>query len=342
MKKLVSLLVTFLLFCMPCAVLADTEEESEARSNLELMYNDFFISEYVADKCFNVETFESIYVRAQDAARQIKERCLQEQGNTDFCDTQYLHNIEDCGRIFIRENADHITRIDCPNSSVISSIENMERMSIVISRFSNLVYINLEGNRLRGRASIFDSVQNVFLKNNELNGVDITEASQLEHIEVDEGAYFKMLKGGSSFSKLVDNHWTEISYTNLFHSYWDDGKYILDQFNNNPVSLKTTSQVVNDLLSSSVPSHVTVSYKDNEENILGANDYIGTGSTLNLSAANVQQEYTILILGDVTGSGDVSVADVAKTYQHYKKRKLMDSLYTNGRKKLNMQSCSKI
>lgn len=29
----------------------------------------------------------------------------------------------------------------------------------------------------------------------------------------------------------------------------------------------------------------------------------------------------------MTGSGDVTVSDVAKTYQHYKKRKLMDSLY---------------
>lgn len=30
---------------------------------------------------------------------------------------------------------------------------------------------------------------------------------------------------------------------------------------------------------------------------------------------NVKEEYTIFILGDVTGSGDVGVSDVEKAYQ---------------------------
>lgn len=169
-----------------------------------------------------------------------------------------------------------------------------------------------------------------YFKENNASYIDITDALQLKQVEVDENILFKMLHGSFSLSERRENRWTNISFGNLFHSYWNDEKYIIDQFNNQLVSLKTPSKNIKNLLSPFVPNHITVLYRNQQGNILGDDDYIGTGTTLTLKSTAVEEEYTIFILGDVTGSGDVNIADVAKAYQHYKKRKQMDLLYVKA------------
>ena len=328
MKRIIGFL-SFLFMSVPCVVLASTEGELEVRNVLQSKYNYFFINENVANQCLGVDGFESIYRRAMDTARQIKERCLQE--NKDYCDTQYLSNIQLYGIRFIEEQVQHITRIDCPNSGSIQALGNGDRIANNLQRFPNLVYVNLENSDIHSDiSSLPASIRTLLLTGNHISYVDITNAFQLEQVAVDENVIFKMLNGSFSLGKRVENRWTEVSYGNLFHSYWDEEKYILDQFNNQFVPLKTTSKSIKNLLSSFVPDHVTVSYKNKQGNVLGDDDYIGTGTTLLLKTAIIQEEYTIFILGDVTGTGDVSIADVAKTYQHYKKRKLMEPLYAKA------------
>lgn len=66
---------------------------------------------------------------------------------------------------------------------------------------------------------------------------------------------------------------------------------------------------------------------DKNNNILNDNDYITTNSKLIINLNNNIYNYVLVVLGDVTGSGDIFIGDISKLYNYYKNNMDMEECY---------------
>ena len=112
---------------------------------------------------------------------------------------------------------------------------------------------------------------------------------------------------------VIDSYTITDEYLNFINPLYVDDKYIYN------VKLNTS---VNDLLSL-INTSGSVSILDNE-NVKKNNDLIGTGNIVSIQFRNETKKYIIVIKGDTTGDGKVSVGDVAKLYQYLKKKITME------------------
>jgi len=102
-------------------------------------------------------------------------------------------------------------------------------------------------------------------------------------------------------------------------------KISLDNYeiiNNKYISIKQNT-TKDDFISSIYNGH-KYQIKLNSEN-----EFIATGDKLEILDQNetMLEEYLIVVLGDVTGTGIINISDVTKAYQHLRKTNLMDELY---------------
>ena len=67
----------------------------------------------------------------------------------------------------------------------------------------------------------------------------------------------------------------------------------------------------------------TITGKTKSEAILSDSDILKTGDSISIQLTNSKPVYFISVLGDVNGDGNVSLADVAKAFQHTEKTKLI-------------------
>lgn len=67
---------------------------------------------------------------------------------------------------------------------------------------------------------------------------------------------------------------------------------------------------------------------DEKGNGINDTDYIGTGHKINIELSNKKYNYTVIILGDTTGDGKITVTDVSKMFQHYRNTNTMEYIYT--------------
>ena len=309
MKKLVGI-IAFIIVCTPCVVLADTYDELKSR------YAEFFSSDFVAETCFDeVPSFSSIYEEAYHRALPEKESCLEAGG--DNCENHYLLEVKTKFYDMLEEIATRVTEIACPNVS-------MNREALDLSFFPNVRTVDLTNTQIM-LCGVGSSVETLLLTG--YNGwfIDLHSARNLKHLAVDDGVILDIVsmknKILSSTGVISFNHDNGQGYAK---AYKFDNQYILE---GEALSLGTTLGSIKSQFNMQVENGAMSIYKDSQERNLSDTDYVGTGTQLIFQLGNVQEKYIVFILGDVTGSGDVTVSDVAKTYQHYKKRKLMDSLY---------------
>ena len=83
---------------------------------------------------------------------------------------------------------------------------------------------------------------------------------------------------------------------------------------------------VNDLLSK-INTSGTIIVKNNKNEVMSGNALVGTGTKVIIELSSGTKEYTLVIKGDVTGTGKSSVSDVAKSYQYLKKKVTMEDYF---------------
>ena len=77
---------------------------------------------------------------------------------------------------------------------------------------------------------------------------------------------------------------------------------------------KTGADIKNKFVSSG-----QISIYDSNGNKLNDDSIVGTGGKVSIALSNETREYIIIILGDTTGDGKATVADVSKLFQHYRR-----------------------
>ena len=83
---------------------------------------------------------------------------------------------------------------------------------------------------------------------------------------------------------------------------------------------------VNDLLLK-INTSGTIMVRNNKNEVLSGNALVGTGTKVIIKLSSGTKEYTLVIKGDVTGTGTSSVSDVAKLYQYLKKKINMEDYF---------------
>ena len=83
---------------------------------------------------------------------------------------------------------------------------------------------------------------------------------------------------------------------------------------------------VNDLLLK-INTSGTIIVRNNKNEVISGNALVGTGTKVIIKLSSGTKEYTLVIKGDVTGTGTSSVSDVAKLYQYLKKKINMEDYF---------------
>ncbi len=141
------------------------------------------------------------------------------------------------------------------------------------------------------------------VNDNNLTSLDVSNCRKLETLKVDAKNFVTFAKFSSAL-KINNNHQIEGN------------------------ELGTKVKAVKSLITVE-NSNVNSTYI-NKGQTLNDNDNITTGTILRTSLGNVASEYKFVILGDITGTGDVNVSDVARLYQYYKKKVDMESEFVQA------------
>lgn len=121
----------------------------------------------------------------------------------------------------------------------------------------------------------------------------------------------------------------KIYYNEELVDYYD----IIDEyFNKENLNIKENTYLINNIstvlnLKNKINTNGIITVLNKEGQVLKDTDYITTNSKIKIELPNNTYEYTIVVPGDVTGSGDIFIGDISKLYQYYKKTITMEKCY---------------
>lgn len=114
---------------------------------------------------------------------------------------------------------------------------------------------------------------------------------------------------------IIDTYNITNDYLDLSKLKIKDDKYILE-------NISTVGALKKEINTS---GKITIQDKDGNE--LEDKKNLTTASKVKIAIGDKNYEYTIVILGDITGSGDIFIGDISKLYQYFKKTIEMEQCY---------------
>lgn len=144
---------------------------------------------------------------------------------------------------------------------------------------------------------------------------------------------YKILDGESEINsgKIKKNMTLKVYYKeqevdsyniNVTEKYVDFDKLTIK---NNKYLLNKVSTV--NELKQLIDTNGNIVIQDKDGNILNDGEYLTTNSKVKIDLTDYKYEYTIVILGDVTGSGDIFIGDITKLYRYFKNELTMEECY---------------
>lgn len=98
------------------------------------------------------------------------------------------------------------------------------------------------------------------------------------------------------------------------------------------INIKNDKYIITDIMTVSnlkenIDTSGNIKIQDKEGKELQDSDYLKTASKIIIEMNDTTYQYTIVVLGDITGSGDIFIGDISKLYQYYKKTIDMEECY---------------
>ena len=188
------------------------------------------------------------------------------------------------------------------------SLNNNHLTSFTLSDSSNycrdLETLTLNDNKLTSLdLTKCEKLKTLTVQNNNLSDLDVSSYKALSNLTADAKTFVKFVKFNSAL-KVNNSHQIE------------------------GVGLGRNVSSVKSLITKE-NSNYTITYK-NKGNNLNDSDNVTTGTILRTSLGDTASEYKFIVLGDITGTGDVNVSDVARLYQYYKKKVDMESEFVQA------------
>lgn len=88
-----------------------------------------------------------------------------------------------------------------------------------------------------------------------------------------------------------------------------------------------SSELLVDDILNKIETTGTITITDKSGKVPNNDTFIGTGYKLNIQLSTKKNEYNIIVLGDTNGDGQITVTDVSKLFQHYRKNITMENIY---------------
>lgn len=207
----------------------------------------------------------------------------------------------------VRLESNQLKRIHFGDIDSVSylSLSNNNLTNLALTKFKNLMYLDVNGNDLTS----LDVQNNVNLQ--------VLWASQNLLKTIDIGAN-RTLK-----SLVLDSH-VKVHLTKLEPSLQIRGGFITKISPNSTVATLKTKILSNN--ANYLHTFIDKGTEMNEKAIIKT----GSEYTVSYQENNVKQyseKYTLVVNGDVTGTGNTSIADVARLYQYYKKKVAMEPAF---------------
>ena len=114
---------------------------------------------------------------------------------------------------------------------------------------------------------------------------------------------------------IIDSYNITNDYLNLSKLKIKDDKYII----------KNISTV--ESLKKEIDTSGNIIVQDKTGNKMEDKERLTTDSKVIITVSDKNYEYTVVILGDITSSGDIFIGDISKLYQYFKKTIEMDECY---------------
>lgn len=245
----------------------------------------------------------------------------------DFSTTKYIY---DTNKSYL------YTKTDTDKNVIISNIQIPNELSSDVSNSKLMINYNTEN--LISMDIINFSINNYTISDNKLYvGNNITYEDFINNFEVN-GVTLKVLnKDGIQInSGMIDDGYKLQVYRNtiLLETYdIVSGRLnFSDNINvdiNSKVIKRRSSNTNYSSIVNEISTNGTISIKNGEnKSILSVNDKVKTGDILNISMPTGYVEYTVSVLGDVTGNktesgiiigdGEIDLGDVALLYKYLK------------------------
>ena len=205
---------------------------------------------------------------------------------------------------------------------VVGSFEISVRIKSTINTLSDL--------SVSGVDFAFDSETSTYDLTTDLEEVTISATATSESATVSGDIGTKQLRYGKNTFKI-----TVVSEANSSKVYtlvinrpeslsFDDDVTVDEE--NMYLHFDKSNLSISDILNK-VHTSGNVAITDSQGNTVSGTGYVGTGYKMNVNLSTEQYSYTVIILGDTTGDGQTTVADVSKLFQHYRKTYTMEDIY---------------
>lgn len=190
------------------------------------------------------------------------------------------------------------------NNKLIISYSNEKVFEIDIINISSSKYTILDGNVYVEKDLSYSS----FIDTLNLNGVDVevyNDSDKITSGNINEGYKLKVLYD----STLLEEYTFKEEYLNFDNLNIDDENKIIKR-----LVLNTTYEELMDKITTTG----TIIVKDKDGNIVGNNEIVKTGDVIVINLSSGTLEYTVSVLGDLTGDGVANLGDVTVLYRYLK------------------------
>ena len=234
-----------------------------------------------------------------------------------FEDDYYIYN-EESNYLYTYDDVNTNTIIS--NISIPSSLTHSVQGSNYIVKYENEEVANIkvinfsfsEGGLVEDKLYVGSNVSyDQFMTSLTLNGITVKVFDSNDN-EVTSG---KIING--SKMKVYYND-TLIDEYDIVLEYLDFGNLAVDNTNN--VIKRVSAGTTYEKLKQNIDTSGSITITDYQNNSLNDNSVVKTGDVLKIELNGETIDYTVSVLGDVTGDGKVLINDVAVTYRAVKKK----------------------
>ena len=208
-----------------------------------------------------------------------------------------------------------IQRINLTKNTRLLSLDLSNNLLTDLNLGTNtsLTVLNINNNNIQNLdISNLKILQSLTALENHLNSLNILENSNLTRLELNKNVKVPLTRVKSDTFLIDSNHIIRNIPLNANPSTIRDIFY----YKNKTYNYKLVNA-----------QGITIEEKIGNNTSTSLDFKITTGTKYKITFGEYIEEYTIMVKGDVTGTGEVSISDVARLYQFYKKKVPMDEIY---------------
>lgn len=251
------------------------------------------------------------------------DKLLEESFSFNFSAPNYLYSNEK-GYVYVKDDSDEVIK----EKIITSTTENIEG--------DKLYLLDGWGNPLGTYFLI-----RLDLSNYNVNNKTITINKKITYNEfvsnIKTNATLKIYKDEEEINSgyIVNGMVMKLIYKNDEIDYYNIDVDVLEYADVSKLNIKDNQIIINKLskveeLTKLIDTTGNISVINKDGKILSESDNISTCSKLKIELSNEIIEYTIVVMGDITGSGDIFIGDISKLHQYFMELIEMDSCYVNA------------